>query len=230
MFKSIILTIVFLFFWSLTSNGQLSEGEKTMTTANLHDFSTLLSTTDLRDKDVKGNVYINAEFSPAKLSNNKTIYSANYNAYQDQIVINANGKKFTVAKSFDNTVTFLNDNKVYKAYNYEEHGKNKTGFFVVLTLGKELSLLNKERIKFYEEKEAHSGYDSYIPPTFKRESDELFLGFKDYSAKKVPNKKKHIFKLFKDKGKEVEKFAKDNKLNPKKENDLIKLVMYYNTL
>lgn len=230
MFKSNIIAVVFLFFWGLTSNGQLSEGEKTMTSANLHDFSTLLSTKDLRDKDVKGNVYINTEFSPAKLSNNKTIYSANYNAYQDQIVISANGKRFTVAKSYDNTVTFLNDNKVYKAYDFKVHGEDKTGFFVILTSQKELNLLRKERIKYYEEKEAHSGYDSYVPPTFKREEDKLFLGFKNHSAKEIPNKKKHIFKLFKNKEKKIEDYAKDHKLNPKKENDLIKLVLYYNML
>lgn len=230
MFKSNILTLGLLLFGVLASNGQLSEGERTMTTANLHDFSTLLSTEDLRDKSVKGNVYVNVEFSPAKLSNNKTIYSANYNAYQDQIVINADGKKFTVAKSFDNSVTFLDNGKVYKAYNYEEHGKNKTGFFVILTAQKKMNLLCKEKIKFYEEKEAHSGYDSYVPPTFKREEDKLYLGFEDHSAKEVPNKKKHIFKLFKNKEKEVEKYAKDNKLNPKKENDLMKVVLFYNSL
>jgi len=230
MFKSTFFTLILLFTFSLTSNGQLSEGERTMTSANLHDFSTLLSTTDLRDKTVKGNVYVNDDFSPARLSNNKTIYSANYNAFQDQIVINADGKKFVVAKSFENAITFLNSKKVYQAFKYEDGGKEKAGFFVNLASGKEISVLRKERIKFYEEKEAHSGYDSYIPPVFKRENDKLFIGFKDHSAKEIPRKKKDIFKLFKDKEKEIEKYTKDQKLNPKKENDLIKIVLYYNTL
>jgi len=35
----------------------------------------------------------------------------------------------------------------------------------------------KERIKFFEEVIAKSGYDKYQPPTLKRVRDKLYIGY-----------------------------------------------------
>jgi len=185
---------------------------------------------DLRSKDLVGSVYISKEFLPARLNEDNVIYSVNYNAFQDQMVIKKEGNSVFLRKDYDFMVTFLNVDKTYRVFDYHENGQKKTGFFVVLFQGEKISLLLKEIIKFYEEKEAKSGYDKYQPPKLKREKDKFFLGYKNNSTKELPKKKKDILKLFTSKARDIESFAKRNNLGFKKKEDLTKIFNYYNSL
>ncbi|MBJ2176079.1 hypothetical protein JBL43_17640 [Aureibaculum sp. A20] len=218
----------FMILMGVSSYGQFQSAS--IVSDRFVDYSHLVFGVDLRDKDLVGSIYINDKFSPAKLSNNNTIYNANFDAYKGEIVIESDGKFFAVAKTFDNEITFINQKKVYKVYNYNIEEKESLGFFTVLYKGDKISLLNKEIIKYFEEFEAKTGYEEYRPPTLKRMKDKLFIGYFDHSAIEVPNKKKDIFKLFSSKVKIMKSYAKDKKLNPKKEGDLLKLVIYYNSL
>lgn len=127
-------------------------------------------------------------------------------------------------------MSFINSNKTYKVYSYTNNEQAKNGFFVLLTDGKQISLLLKEKIKLYDEVKAQSGYDKYQPPKFKREKDKFFVGFKNNSTIKLPKKKKDIlnlFSLYKDK---IESFTKDRRLGFKNKQDLIDIFNFYNTL
>lgn len=216
--------LIFYLFLTTVTTAQVDENFNV--TEELLDHSQNITSIDLRDKSLKGSMYVNDEFLPAKLNTNNTIYSANYNAYQDEMVIKNKNKLFTVAKANGNTVTFIGTDKKYTVFDHN----GKPGFFVELYKGGKALLLLKERIKYYEAVEAKTGYDEYRPPTLKRENDKLYIGFTDKSTTEVPNRKKDIFNIFKGSEKEVEKYAKNEKLNPKKQEDLIKLVEYYNGL
>ncbi|MDO9039331.1 MAG: hypothetical protein Q7U59_13390, partial [Lutibacter sp.] len=87
-----------------------------------------------------------------------------------------------------------------------------------------------EKIKFYEEVKAKTGYDKYKPPTLKRVEDEFYIGYKNSSAKELPSKKKDILSLFASKANEMESYVNENKLGFKSEEDLIKIFSYYHTL
>ncbi len=185
---------------------------------------------DNRPKDLVGSSYIDKRSYAAKISADSTIYSIRFDAYQDEMEIEKDDHKFYLRKAFNYTATFLETNKVYQVYNYEDQDQDRTGFFVVLFNGDKVSLLLKERIKFFEEVKAKSGYDKYQPPTLKRVKDKLYIGYKNNGANELPKKKNEILKLFSKKSKIIESFAKENKLGFKNKEDLIKIFTYYHTL
>jgi len=181
-------------------------------------------------KDLIGSSYIDKIFHAAKISVDSTIYSIRFDAYQDEMEIEKGDHKFYLRKDFNYTTTFLGTNKVYQVYDYEDSDQVRTGFFVVLVNGDRVSLLIKERIKFFEEVVARSGYDKYQPPTLKRVKDKLYIGYKNNETEELPKKKNEILKLFSNKSKNIESFAKENKLGFKNKKDLIKIFTYYHTL
>jgi len=185
---------------------------------------------DNSPKDLVGSSYIDKNFHAAKISIDGTIYSTRFDAYQDEMEIEKDNHKFYLRKTFNYTATFLETNKVYQVYNYEDKDQVRTGFFVVLFNGDKVSLLMKERIRFFEAVIAKSGYDKYQPPTLKRVKDKLYIGYKNNETKELPKKKNEILKLFSNKSKNIETFAKENNLGFKNKEDLTKIFTYYHTL
>ncbi len=76
---------------------------------------------------------------------------------------------------------------------------------------------------------AKLGFTRYEPPKLGRLKDEIYIA-KNNEAIELPKKKKDILNFFSHKSKEIELFAKKNKLSFKKSEDLIKIINYYNTL
>lgn len=192
--------------------------------------STSLTTFDGRSKDLVGVEYISKAFQPAKLMAVSEIYSVRFNAYQDEMEIKRNGKDYSLPKTFDYTITFLNDNKVYQVFEYTIDKVTKNGFFVVVFKSDQISLLIKEIIIFEEEVKPRTGYDKYKPPTLKRIKDKLYIAYKNNTTVELPIRKKEFYSLFSSNSKEIEKYTKTQKLNIKKIDDLIKIFNYYNTL
>ncbi len=105
---------------------------------------------DLRSRDIEGSRYINDAFLPATFLNNSTIYLLRYNAYQDEMEFEKDAKHYYLVKNSNSSITFTNINKTYQVFTSQENNKQKEGFFVVLNVGNELTLLLKEHIKFFE--------------------------------------------------------------------------------
>lgn len=192
--------------------------------------TTSITSFDFRSTKLVGSSYINENFLPAKISNNDNIYLIRYNAHMDEMEGNKNDKPYHLVKSMNYTILFEGINKSYRVYNYEEKNEVKPRFFVVLFNGDKISLLLQEKIKFYEEVKPRTGYEKYQPPTLKRLKDKLFIGFKDNSARELPNKKSKFLALFTDKSSDIESYVKRNKLSFKNTEDLIKIFSYYNSL
>ena len=221
--KSLAILLIMLLS-SITNYSQITSSQE------LINDNQSVSSFDLRSKDLVGSSYVEKNYLPAKLSVDGTIYSIRYDAYKDEMEVEKDNNKFYLRQAFNYTVTFLGTNKIYQVYKYEEKGQNKTGFFVVLFSGDKVSLLLKEKIQFYEEVMAKTGYDKYQPPALKREKDKLYIGYKNNVTKELPKKKKDILKLFSSKSKNIESFAKENKLGFKNNEDLVKIFTYYHSL
>lgn len=192
--------------------------------------SVTITSFDYGDKGLVGSSYINDAFLPAKLSDNNETYFLRYNAYKDEMEGKKNNNFYRLIKKLDYTISFKAIDKTYKVLNYEDDNKNILGFFVVLFNGDKISLLAKERIKFFEEVKAKTGYDKYQPPTLKQLKDKLYISYNNKEASELPDRKNDILNLFSSKAVEVEKYAKKNKLKLKSTDDLIQLFKYYNAL
>lgn len=189
-----------------------------------------LTTIDLISKELVGTSYINNEFIPGKISNQKSVYLMRYNAYKDIMEMELNNKPYYLPLSTNYSITFESLNKIYQVLDYKEKEVTSKGIFVVVYLGDEISLFLKEKINFFEEFKPKTSFDKYEPPTLKRVDDKFYIVSKNNVAFALPNKKKDVISLFSSNGSAIESFVKENKLGFKNKEDLIQIFRYYDSL
>ena len=185
--------------------------------------------------DVEGSKYIQEDFEMAVIS----IYSGykfnvKYNAYDDEMEVQGkDDKSFALNKGEKNAeITFLNANITYGIFDYMgSDGQVIPGYFQKLNVGDAVSLLKKEKIMFIEEKASKTGYDAYRPPQFKRLNDQFYIKQKSNPiAIESPRNKKGVSSLFPEKKDKILKFIKENKIKTNKEDDLMKLISFINSI
>lgn len=120
------------------------------------------------------------------------------------------------------SVSFENSDTQYQVFSAEE---DVQGFFVVISEGENFKLLNKESVE-YKEAVPSNGIKMYEPLTFKCQKDRFYIGYKNNTATRLPTKKKEFFALFGKTSKGISSYVKKNKLNIKKEDDLVKIFQY----
>jgi len=190
---------------------------------------------DLSDKTIQGTPYITSTFLPAKISaDEEKIYNLRYNAHTDEMEVQSTDKSIgAINKNInDLRIIFIKNNKTYISANYiNDNGIAQKGYFVhVNKPDSKISLLKKESKKFIERKTANSGYEKTKPAHFKRINDTYYVIIKNKTAQIIPKKKKDFLKVFPEKHKNIFSFMKKNKIKTSREEDLIELVNYLNTL
>lgn len=190
---------------------------------------------DKSDRTIQGSPYVQSTFLPARVSaKSEQIFNLRYNAVLDEMEIESdNANNSTISKNVSGlTVTFLKGNKTYKSMTYfNEKDESVNGFLVQVTnANASVKLFLKERIKFVDRKPAKSSYQDAVPAKFDRLNDEYYLAKDNEIAKPLSSNKKDIAALFPDHKSEILKYISSEKLNVKKNDDLIKLIAYINLL
>ena len=178
--------------------------------------------------DVKGSAFIHSELQNISIEGNEM--KGKYNAARDYMELDKEGSTvfFLPAIEYRYKVIFTDLNETYQAFEYE---KFKYGFFKILNEGKNAKLLCKEKILFKPEVKPKSSFDTYKPAEFKRKKDIYYIKFKEKDLVfELSTRKSKFLNVFNDHSGAVKKFIKDEKLNIKDKNDLIKIFDYYNTL
>ena len=221
-------TLLFLFCITL-SFGQ-TEIENVNVLRNSSSFSTFAN----YDTSIKGSPFIQKDYQAAKIIKlDKNTFSTMYNAHRDFMEVLKEGgtQYFLPSKKYPYEVVFVNSGVSYKAFYFKGKKENKYGFFKIASKNKTCNLLVREQIKLKEAIKPKTGYGEYTPSKFSREKDTYYINFtKNDIALKLPKKKKAFFKLFSSQSQNIQKFVKKEKLNIKKESDLVKVISYYNTL
>ena len=192
--------------------------------------NSFLSIKQKYDGKIKGSLFINDTFRPAKINDVIQQYPTRYNAYSDNFEVQHNGKVkyIVITKENETQVKFSGNNKLYKTFTYTDRDKTKKGFFVVLSEGKKHSFVLKEKIVFVDEQKPKTPYEKYKNPELKRKKDVYYLKLKgSNSLSELKLRKKDVIKFFGSDSKMISSLIKKNKLNVKKEKDLVQLLKLY---
>lgn len=187
---------------------------------------------ELKAVDVVGTELYNINWQKAHVVlTNGTSYdlSVKYNLYSDQLFFLSQG----VTMSFVTTprqFTFTSGTEKLHKTGFFRNGYPKNGewtenaYYQVLIDGNN-QLLKKTSKQIMETKEFNSSLTkkNFIDVT------KLFL-FKNGALQQIRNDKSFFLGLFDDKSKVIAEFISTNKVNLKKEEGLIKIVKYYNSL
>ncbi|MBR9846716.1 MAG: hypothetical protein GYB35_11725 [Algicola sp.] len=197
----------------------------------------IISTTPVViNESVEGTPYINKEYLPAKISAAKdNTFYVRYNALRDEFEVKGQNNTAYSLNRYrrDIVVEIVPLNKKYQVFGYMDENLNENfGYFVFLSDSeKEAVLLKKERITFIGEKRAVTSYDTPRSARYKRWNDKFFIKVGDEKlVKELPRGRRAIAKLFPKHRDVVFNYMKENKIKTSREEDLIQLMTFINTL
>lgn len=180
------------------------------------------------DSPVKGSPYLNDTYVNGVIYYSNKTYKTpiRYNAFQDLIEYQQGGRTMVLDPG-PSVVKVELENSVFVPQKFEADGKSRFGYFEVLDSGN-VTLFSKKRVTFLPEKKngALDGRDQ--PAEYKRYADAFYYKIGDGPLQEVENLKTFIAAL-PDKQEELSKFAKKEKISHRKEEDMLRIVEYYNS-
>jgi hypothetical protein len=179
---------------------------------------------------VEGSPYLNDSFISGEVHFEKGPPSAvpvRYNIYRDYMEYEQQGKVYVLDPSSRIKKVTINE-LVFLVEKYENKGKGTFGYFTLLDSGK-VSLFTKQVVIFHEQKEPKALESGVTPAKYARAANAFYFKTHNGIITKIDNLKKFVSGL-PDKQNEVMQFAKAEKLSTRKEDELKKLIQFYNSL
>ncbi len=219
--KSILYTLLFVSTVAFSQQTQIN---------NLRDVFTLQNNLDpySANSNIKGTPFIHSELENITIQGKKM--KGRYNANQDYIELDKDGKTvfFLPAIEYRYEVVFTDLNVTYRAFEYEEF---KYTFYKISAQKGKTYLLTKEFIKLKQEVKAKSNFDVPKPAKFERKKDVYYMKFSDKDIViELPTRKSRFLSVFGEESGAIKSYIKKERLNIKKEKDLIKIFEYYTNL
>lgn len=187
----------------------------------------------IKISDIRGSMYYNEDFQMGKVFLGDQYYGSylmRYNAYADEIEAKKTEKHEVEAISKSTRLSFEIGNEIYVLRSFLDAEKNFIeGYLSELVSNGRYSLYHKKTKNFKEGKKPETSFHEPVPPQFLN-SNSYYIGIDDKNPRRVKNSKKSFMELVsKEKQTEVKKFIKDNNINFKEKEDLVKLVSFVNS-
>lgn len=178
---------------------------------------------------VKGTPYLNEAYVDGTIlfANNKREAPIRYNAHKDLIEFTVGGQ----ARVLDPGSTIKRVNfgeSTFVVEKYKNDGVTRYGYFTMLDSGKAV-LYSKKSVRFLPAMKGRAIDGTDQPAEYKRLPDDFYFKVGGGELTEVKSIKAMIA-AFPDKQDELKAFAKEEKISPRKEDELIKLIQYYNSL
>jgi hypothetical protein len=185
---------------------------------------------NLKMSEIQGTPYLNQEFSPGKIVTKKgAIYTdipLRYNAYSDDLEFRKDNDTYNIEpKTIVKRAEF--GGVIFACMQYDLNDKTQNGLFEILTEGK-ATLLVRYSVRFSDKEEA-KGYSDPKPARFEEAQKNHFISIDGAPAKLITNKKR-LLELFGTQKGEMESYISKNKIAVKGDDNLTKIVAYYNSL
>lgn len=184
-------------------------------------------------ENAEGSPYANPDFLPGRLYKGKETVSnimfLRYNGMSDEIEVKpSEGAPLiqTIVKDPELFAKVGNDMYIFvESENPDENG----GYFKIVKDLQVYDLVKKVKVTFKEAQFAKTSYDKNIPAQFISETTYYLTDDKG-AFYELPNSKAKILKVMAHKKNEIKAFMKKAHIDITKENDLSRLVTYFNSL
>jgi hypothetical protein len=197
----------------------------------LQDFTTRAN--QYNSQNTTGSPYLNEEFESGSLINENAVVASNvylrYNAVHDEFQI-----KQSPNERDDRVQAIIKAPEVYvkigdDIFTYVTPGDGVGGYYNILFEGKKINLYKKYSKKFVEGQKSVNMMTGNVPNRLVNESAYYIVNNKGEFTE-LPNSRNRKFQAIAgDKRNDLRKYAGANNLNINREEDLIRLVEYYNS-
>ncbi len=232
--KKIFLSIIAVFLTSFCGYTQVVVNSESITSAITFNLLTLpgqnLITNSNPLPNMDGSPYLNDDWEPGYIimKTGDTLKSVmlRYNVYKDEMHFKADDKIYSIGIPEKISILLLGEHPFFYL-SYKDEETIKKGFFEVLSIGKSCLLQHHYPIIMPA---------NYNPVLNSGNKNKQLLLKKKYFLKKgdliveIDKNGKEFISAFGDKGNEIKKYVKNNKLSFKKEADLVLITNFANSL
>ena len=222
-------------------DGNMSFGNNPQTMDYFNNLRTMIKERDKAKavENIKGSPYDNENFMKGTIMFGDRTYNnalLRYNAYADEVEMKINNPEnkseeiYALSKS-PNLSFIINNNKIkYTAFLAKNKKDKIPGNVFVLVEGKEYSLYQRKLKRYKESKRATTSLQRSFPARFV-DGAEYYMKTAGQTPTPIKLKQKEILAfLTGDKKNKVKTYIKENKIDIKKTDHLVKLVNYMNSL
>lgn len=216
----------YLFLFCLLASFSLSA--QRLVNGSLNDmYRRMENNPELKYEDYGGTPYYNENFLLGKVvvNNEEASHLIRYNAYEDKVEIKIDNDIMLSKK--DKSMSFIIDDEKLKLVHYIVDDVEAEGYMIALYDGKNIGIYKKVQKYIHEGKKAVNFYQQDKPSSFRLKTT-YFISINNEVAVELESSNSKRLKQFN--SKEIEKYAKKNKLKAKKDEDIIELAKYFDTL
>lgn len=185
----------------------------------------------LSESDIDGSPFLDNEFIKGTIYTYQKIQfndiPLRYNIFNDEMEFQTPDNKILAIAAPEIVEKAVVGENILSNIPYKLGNKIKHGFFILLIEGK-VNLYARPEVLYQRPKKA-AAYKDPEPAKFVERPHSYYLRLNEDPAVKVESKK-DLINFFTDHQKQVEDFIKENKVKPSKEEKLIELVKYYNSI
>ncbi|KJF42376.1 hypothetical protein [Draconibacterium sediminis] len=185
----------------------------------------------ISERDIEGSPYLNDEFTPGTIYTYQKIQyndiPLRYNIFNDEMEFQTPDEQILAIAAPEIVEKAVVGENTFSNIPYELGNKVKRAYFILLFEGK-LSLYARPEVIYKKPKEA-AAYAEPEPAKFIKRPDIYYLRLNQQTAVRIESKK-DLENFFTNHQSQMESFIKKNKIKPSKEDKMIELVEYYNSL
>lgn len=230
----LFLTIIFIFIiGNLTAQSQVTVTNSEDILDKLRLNKSIAGNEAASYSEINGSPFFNNDFSKGTvtiISGEKSDAYIRYDVYANEMQIKSRGDIFAIVhpeelKQIEVDGVIL----VYSNFNKEQNDANtKDGSYFILKADGKCQLLVKKNIRI-QDPEPPKLYQDAKPAKFVPVKDTYYLKINEKPAVKIENKK-DLLLVLEDQKQAIDKFVSSNKTGYKSEEDLAKVVSFYNGL
>ena len=177
-----------------------------------------------------GTIYAHKEYLNSNTIDEKTgTYNAllRYNIFSDVIEYKNASNLYEITKT-PSTHVRIGEDYFYFCQFKNERGFNKEGYYVLTELNDNYRIYKKYDLEITEAKEMDGNHGA--SQVGKIQIVESYFFEENGIIIELPDNKKELVAVFSDKEEELKEYVKNEKIKPRKQEDLIKFVAKYNAL
>ena len=188
-----------------------------------------LTVSHAQDASIKGTPYMNDTYEEGVifLEKNKFKVPARYNAFKDLMEYQQGGRAMVLDPS-PAVKRIRLQNATFVVEKFVLDGKPKFGYLMLLDSGKAM-LYSRKVVNYVPPKKGGNLDGTDQLAEFRKVPDIFYVKIGNAELHEVRNMKS-LLAGFPDKQEELTRFAKKEKISPRKEDEVVKLVKYYNSL
>nr|WP_321356007.1 hypothetical protein [uncultured Draconibacterium sp.] len=185
----------------------------------------------LTESDIEGSPYLNDEFTKGTIFTNQKIQyndiPLRYNIFNDEMEFQTPDNQILAIAEPEIVEKAVVGEDTFSYIPYKLGSKIKHGYFILLTEG-DVSLYARPEVLYQKPKPAAALKDPE-PAKFVKRPDSYYLRLNQQAAVEIESRK-DLQNFFTDHQRQIEDFIKENKIKPGKEDKMIEVIEYYNSL